>query len=268
MTTTAIGERDREYTVGLSKGASAVEETRLLLGAWVPGEDDQLFLTRVRESGLLGRQTAQRTRDLVFRVFRYRLLRPSDQPARWLKHLLELTGDLQTFRELLFLYTARTEALLYDFTIERFWPACRAGELYLRLEDVQDFLRQGMENSRIPRSWTPSTQTKISRSVLGALRGFGLLHEPRPGQREIVQHKPTDFAVVYLAYDLHLASLSDAMVVEHPDWHLFGLDREQVLQRLDGLDQRAGLVIQRAGSVVRITWLHSTMDEVIHAYTG
>ena len=266
--TLAVGKQEEKYTPGLSKGASAIEEIRRLLAVWVPGEDDQTFLTRVRESGLLGQQTADRTRDIVFRVFRRRLLRPTDQPGRWLKRIIERDETSRTFKELLFLYTARAESLLYDFTIERFWPACEAGELYLVVEDVKSFLRETIDNNGRGEPWSPAVQTKISRGVLGALRDFGFLNEERRGRREIVRYYPTDFTVAYLAYELHLAGLTDGLLVEHSDWRLFGLNREQVLNRLDELDKRAGLIVQRAGSVVSITWLHPAMEELIVAYTS
>lgn len=267
MAEAAVGKRTKKFTLGLAKGASAIEETRALLLAWQPGEDEQTFLIRVRESGLLGRRTARRTRDLVFPVFRHRLLRPTDQPARCLKRIAAQNGNAPTFKELLFLYTARAEALLYDFVVERFWPAGHAGDLYLRLEDVQDFLREAVEDGRLPQPWTPSTQVKVSRTVLGSLRDFGLLHQDSRGRREIVLYRPTDFTVAYLAHELHRASLTDAALAEHPDWGLFGLTRERTLDRLDALGERAGLVVQRAGSVVRMTWLYATLDEVIDAYT-
>ncbi len=264
----SVGKREQRYTLGLTKGASAIDEMRLLIKAWNPGADDQQFLAQVREADMLGRQTAQRTRDLVQRVFRRRLLQPNDVPAQYLKLIIENDGDSRTFKELLFLYTARTEALLYDFTVECFWPAHNAGELYLRLEDVQDFLREAVERGDLPKPWTPTTQTKISRSVLGALRDFGFLHEKRRGYREIVRYYPTDFTVAYLAYELHFTNLPDGLLVEHPDWELFGLKREQVLNRLDELDDRASLIVQQAGSVVSISWLYKTMEALIDAYTG
>jgi hypothetical protein len=268
MVAPAVGKRQQDYTVGLSKASSAIDEVRLLLQTWIPGEDDQALLKRVRESGLLGRQTAQRTYDLVFRVFRYRLMQPSDLPARRLKRIVEQDGDPQTFKQLLFLYTARADALLYDFTVERYWPAYNGGELILRPQDVQDFLKEAAEDGRLARTWSATTQVKISRSVIGALRDFGFLYEDRRGYREIVEFHPADFTVAYLAYDLHLAGLTDSATVEHPDWGLFGLTHERVLNRLDGLDERAGLIVQRAGSVVRVTWLRTTMEEVIDAYSG
>jgi hypothetical protein len=40
-----------------------------------------------------------------------------------------------------------------------------------------------------------------------------------------------------------------------------------VLERLDALGAEAGLLVQRAGSVVRISWSHPSMEALIDATT-
>jgi hypothetical protein len=110
-------------------------------------------------------------------------------------------------------------------------------------------------------------QVKVARGVLGALREFGFVREDKRRRREIVPYRITDGGVAFLAHELHLRGLADAAVVEHPDWGLFGLGRDQMLDRLDGLGPAAGLFVQRAGSVVRITWSHSSMESLINALT-
>jgi hypothetical protein len=77
----------------------------------------------------------------------------------------------------------------------------------------------------------------------------------------------TDRGILYLVHELHFRGMPDAVVVEHSDWRLYGLDRAHLLDRLDILGPGAGLLIQRAGSVVRITWSHSSMESLIHALT-
>jgi hypothetical protein len=70
----------------------------------------------------------------------------------------------------------------------------------------------------------------------------------------------------YLAYDLHFTGLTDQAVIDHLDWQLFGLKRPQILQALSDIGSKCGLLVQQAGSVVRITWNFASMDEVIDAY--
>ena len=46
---------------------------------WTPGASHGDLLKRVRQAGVLGKKTAYRTRNMVNRVFRPRLLMPDDK---------------------------------------------------------------------------------------------------------------------------------------------------------------------------------------------
>jgi hypothetical protein len=253
--------------VGIAKGAAAVTELRDLLQHWQPGESAADLLARTQQADVLGKQTAYRTRDMVRRVFRPRLLMPDDRAARALKVWVEQGGDQQTFRELIFLYEARADDLVYDFTVRQFWPACRSGQLTLSVNEVLAFFDEAARDGRLPKPWSPQVQVKVARGVLGALREFGFLREDKNHRREIVLYRLTDAGLAYLVHDLHFAGLADATLVEHPDWGLFGLDRRHLLERLDALDERAGLIVQRAGDVVRLSWSHASMESLLYAFT-
>jgi len=186
---------------------------------------------------------------MVLELFRPWFLKPDDRAVRWLKTFVEADGDRQALNEMVFLYKARSEAVLYDFALERFWPTCYDGALYLRTTDVEDFLQEAQEAGRTTKRLSPQTQTRLARGIFGALTKVGFLNAERRYARTYVLYRATDFTIAYLAYDLHLAGLTDGTLVEHPDWGLFGLTREHTLDRLDALDERAGMIVQRAGSV-------------------
>ena len=117
-----------------------ISDTKCLVQEWKPGEDVDAFAQRVHDENILGTYTAYRARDIVRRVFAPRYMRPDDRPARLLKRLVERRFPQKTFTELLFLFCARADRLLYDFTVEVYWRAAHRGrdpELYL--------LRQGEE---------------------------------------------------------------------------------------------------------------------------
>ncbi len=267
MTAQQDSTSERHYTVGISKGAASINEIRTLLGLWTPGVDRSEFLERIQQTGALGKQTAYRTKDMVNRVFRPRLLTPDDSAARALKQFLEEGGANQTLKELLLLYEARSDDLLYDFIKQRFWTLAYAGALVFQVEDVLAFFGEAAHDGRLPQPWSKQVQVKIARGILGALRDFGFLREDKRGRREIVMYRMTDAGIAYLAHELHFCGLPDGTLVGHADWGLFGLDRVHLLNRLDALGPQAGLVVQRAGSVVQITWSHSSMESVVHALT-
>ncbi|MFQ5616987.1 MAG: BrxA family protein [Anaerolineales bacterium] len=266
---TTIPHSKRSYTVtGLIKGTATPDEIRALLLNWRSDETPQDYARRVQEEGIITKLTAKRVNDLVLRVFRPWFLTPDNRAATRLKSLVEAGVDRRVLTELVFLYKARRETVLHDFVIEQFWPACNEGALYLRTQDIEDFLREAQEKGRAEKAWSSYTQTRLAYGILGALFEAGYLREERRYSREYVFYRVSDFTLAYLAYDFHLAGLTDSALAEHPDWGLFGLDRAQVLLKLSELDTRAGLVVQQAGSVVRISWKHETMDEVIDAYFG
>lgn len=261
-------EQKRLYTVtGLTKGAASLDEIETLLLHWRVDEPPTDFAERVRREGILTKQTARRVQDLVLRIFQRWFLRPDDRAARWLKALVEARGDRRVLNELVFLYKARSEVALYDFTLKHFWPACYEGQLYLRTVDIERFLEEAQEAGRTTKPLSTQTRIHVARGIFTALTEAGFLGDERRYAREYVLYRPADLTIAYLAYDLHLAGLADGILVEHPDWGLYGLTRGQTIDRLDALDERAGLIVQRAGSVVSITWLHATMDKVIDAYT-
>lgn len=269
MTTAPHRAREgRHYTVtGLTKGMPSLDEIQALLLAWRPEEAPTDFADRVQRDGILTKQTARRVQDLVLRAFQPWFLKPDDRGAHWLKALVEAGGDRRTLNELVFLYKARSEAVLYDFTLKHFWPACHDGDLYLRTADIEDFLVEAQEEGRTTKRLSRQTQERLAQGIFRALTEVGFLNDDNRYAREYVLYRVTDLTVAYLAYDLHLAHIPDGLLAEASDWGLFGMTREHTLDRLAALDDRAGLIVQRAGSVVSITWLHNSMNEVIDAYT-
>jgi hypothetical protein len=97
------------------------------------------------------------------------------------------------------------------------------------------------------------------------LREVGFLQGHRRNHHgyEIVPYDMSDEAAACLARDLYDVGVSDSALSAHTDWRLFGLSCERVYERLDKLGEERGLLIQRAGSVVSITWRVKSMEDLI-----
>jgi hypothetical protein len=100
------------------------------------------------------------------------------------------------------------------------------------------------------------------------LADFGFLREVGRGRRETVLYRPTDGAIVYLAYDLYFGGSTDAGLIRHRDWRLFGMRERDVITAMDRLTAEGWWLLQAAGSVVRITWKFRSMQEVVDALAG
>lgn len=258
----------RLYTTAISKGAGMIEETRLLLEHWNPDESIDDFTTRVQNEGLLGNATAYRTRDMVRRVFAPRFIKPIDKPARILKHLLDSGLKGSVFTELILLYTARIDPLIYDYTINEYWPAVRGGRTILTVDSMLSFLSEAHYDGRLENQWSESVSVRIARCVLGLLRDVGFLREYTRGRREIVDYHMSDIGVAILAKELHENGVTDSSICDHSDWQLFGLDRSRVIARLNSLGEDRGVLVQQAGSIVHFTWTMDSIEELIDVFAG
>lgn len=258
-----IAAADETYTIAICKGSALLGETKALLRAWEPGESLDSFAQRVLKTDVLGKTTAYRTRDIVRRMFARRFLRPSGQAARTLKRLIEARTADGWFSDLCLLMAARADALLRDFVTEFYWPALAEGRIRMSVESAVAFLAEAQRSGRMAEPWSEQVRLKVARGLLKALTDFGLLREVGRGLRETVVYRPSLLAVAYLSYDLHFKGLTDGAVADHPDWRLFGLRRSEVLEALDRVSSPGLLTAQSAGAVVRITWRHARMEEVV-----
>ncbi|MGO9120745.1 MAG: BrxA family protein [Desulfomonilaceae bacterium] len=256
-----------KYTIAICKGAALLGETRTLLNHWIPGEPIDSFAKRVQEQGLLGNATAYRTRDIVRRVFYPRFLKPTDDPARILRAILDSGLRFSAFCELLLVFAARQDALIYDFVVREFWPSVKRGRLYLDLESVLSFMSEAVFDGRIEVAWSEQVSKKVARGILGFLRDIGFLREIHRGRREIIDYHMSDEGILILARELHEAGFHNAALCAHEDWHLFGLSEQDLLARMELLGDNYGLLLQRAGSVVEISWQVSSIHELIARLT-
>lgn len=249
------------YTQALGKGRALIPEMRTLLEVWAPGESEESLAERVLRVDVLGKATARRVLDVV-RVFGRRLLTPTDAPARHLKHLGAPTVPRQVFGDVLFFYVARQDALLWDFTLQRYWPSVRAGRLTVPNRDVAELIWAGEQDGRIAKSWSEEIKRDMAGRVLGILSDFGLLEEFKPARRKVCAYRPADGTVVYLAHLLHAEGVPDGLLAKRTEWQLYGLGQHDVWARLEGLATEQWFVLQRAGQVAHITWKYSEPEEV------
>ncbi len=255
------------YTQALSRGGALLDETRILLRAWQPDETFAAFTERVLREDLLGRATATRVSDIV-RVFTMRFLIPSDSPVRHLRYLVMKDAPRQIFSDLVFYYTALQDDFLRDFTLLYYWPVVREGRITITAQDARHLILEAEQDGRIRSPWSAEIKRDMAGRILNTLTDFGLLRPLKISRREVVPFRPADGTVVYLAYLLHVNGITDSSLAEHSAWVLFGLQEEDVWNRLEILAGDGWFIIQRAGQVARITWNYQSEEDVVHALAG
>lgn len=268
MTSVSADIPNEPYTIRTCKGTALVPETRILLQHWKPGMSAGELASQVLEQDLLGKSTARRVKDLVQRVFGPRYLSPETCPAKHLKTLVEQHPAGDWFRDLCLLYTARADSLARDAVTALYRRVRNEGRLTLSVETAIGFLREAEEEGKMSAPWSSETKRKVARGLLKMLAEFGFLVPRTRGSREIRNFRPHPLAIAYLAFELHFSGITDARLVEHPDWRIWLMDNATLRDALDDLSRHGLWIFQAAGAVVRITWNLTSMEEAVNVLAG
>jgi hypothetical protein len=255
----------KEYAILLQKGLAMFDETISLFNIWQPGMSSTELSKLALSTGVLSRSTEYRVKDIITRVFFWRYFIDEENPAKYLKQLNENHYSHDEFVDILKLYICRTNQALYDFIIEIYWPKFIAGNEYLTKDDSIIFLKEAMMRGYMKKTWSDPQIIRIASNMLGILEEFRMLNKTIEGKRKIIAKVFTDNFLLYLSHELHFSNISDIGMVEHADWQLLGMKKNDVIRNLERISYRGFFIFQNAGDLIRITWKYKSMEEFIDA---
>jgi hypothetical protein len=202
---------------------------------------------------------------VIIEAFRPRYLIDRAAPARLLKAVSDSLPK-EDFRSLCFLFTCRANPILADFVCQVYWPRYAAGGKAVSKKDSLDFVSSAVSDGRTTTRWSEATVTRVASYLLGACGDFGLLGPMKAGVRLINTFRITPNITSILAHDLHYRGLSDNALLRSPDWGLFGLEPDDVVEELKRLSLRGALIVQSAGGLTHVSWRHKSMEELAHGF--
>jgi len=254
------------YTTQLSAGQGAIDETRTLLDLWQPGIKASALYQIALDSGDFSNITARRLRNIVKECFSPRYLVNDDYPAALLKDLKNCLSSSE-LTQLFFLFTARAHPILADFVKMVYWAKYAGGQDSISNTDAKNFVIEANQNSKTIRYWSERTIQRMAGYLTGCCADFGMLEKGRKSVRKIIPCRIEQKTMALLAYDLHFADFGDNAVVAHPDWELFGLEKEDLKEEMKRLSLKGFFIIQSAGDVIRIGWNYKSWEVLIHVIT-
>ena len=229
----------------MQKGGALLDDMRLLVRNW-----SGTPLTIAKIHSILGKQTIARSRDTFTRSFRPRFIQ-GDPPNSWAicKEAENRSVELGDLRNLYYYFTARSELLLYKFSTELLFEKFRLGDWVIGSMEVANWIHR--INQERNATWTETIEKKVARGLLAALKDFRIL-EGR-SYKKIVPPSLSPESVSFQAWILkNYCGESGHTIVEHCDWKLFFLSKNNVERLFLEAHQLGYLHYQSAGSTIRI----------------
>ena len=230
-----------------SKGA-LIDEAGRVFASLAEGES----IENIRRQVLLGTLLTQRSRDNRERIWasiQTRYLVPS---VPWLTSRLAEASTRgarsHEFVSLLYLMYTLRDRLAFDFVTGVLWPKRYAMRTVISRNDVLDLLKQAAEHQPQIERWAESTRVKLARSILTALRDFGVLE----GQQKKILVRPVlplPTAEVLLRV-LIMEGCRGREVLQDRAWRLFLLSESEVASTLSKLALQGPIRFEKTGITV------------------
>jgi len=258
MTVTLSSVTKQEiYTSKIIKASALLTDTKLLLSHWNENLTVAENLNKSRTENIFGKASRSRIEDIlsIFRQ-RYLELEPSRKALVYLAKA-QISADI--FDKLLYFYSVRSDALLYDVVTTVINPLRETGRIEITVSDVRNAVTQWVSEGKTVSRWSDNTITRVVRNVMSSLRDFGIL-QGAVKKRIASNYLPLE-AFVYIAFYLNQLQPSGERLLHHPDWQLFFLTVPNVERLFIEAHQHHLLEYYAAGSIIRIDFPTKSLEE-------
>ena len=253
---------DTKYKARFHHFGAMIDEMRLLVARFDPEAPIDAWVDELIRENVLGKTSRSWTKEVIRGVFIPRFVTGYFENA-W-KHLrvLEDKGaDLSLIRTLMYYHTAKNDLFFYDFVTIELYEGFYMGHLDIAAADVFKFI-QKCEPEQFNKPWSDYVQRRLSRGVMATLRDFGILEGK--AKKKIANFFLPIEAFACIAFLIQSTTPSGEMILNHSDWKLFLLNSHSVERMFLEAHQRGLLNYNAAGNIVRIEFMHKSIEELAH----
>lgn len=244
------------FSTRIIKGGALLAETKRLLEVWDHADTVDANLDRIRTLNLLGLPSRKRAEDTL-QILRQRFIDP-DQPV--LPVLGLISADASALRDACYFEATRNDELL-AFAVEQilfeWWQLGRSKVTPNQLE------RALLDTTPDPalKSWGDATRRRAINGLLSAYRDFGILKGK--ANKSLTSPHITLTGFAYVMGRLRFSGVAD--IPTSPVWRRWLLEDHRVRALLLESDRMGLIRYLDAGSVRRIDWMDTSLEDTVRA---
>ncbi len=249
------------YSSKIIKAGALIADTELLFLHWQIAQSVQLNMKNLKETNAFGKASRSRIQDILT-VFRQRYMQDDSLPAA-LAALAQNHLPTHELTPILYALSALNDTLLRDVVIDVILPRWERQLFDITPGDLRLWLDEQIALGKTTSAWGELTRVCAVRNMMSALRDFGVLEGKN--RKRIRRPALPIRSFAFLARWLQTSQASGEKILQHPLWRLFYLRAPDVERIFVEADLSQLLSYQAAGSIVRIDFPKSSLEEYAHA---
>jgi len=252
------------YSSRIIKASALIPDTLTLLREWEPTCSVAENLDMARRRNILGKASRSRVEDILA-ILRQRYF-TDPEVGLALVALVKHAVPSQWVIPLLYFFSAQNDRTLRDMVIDVLYPRHLAGQTILPVDIVIRALQNWSAEGKTTTAWGAETTLRVAQGLMAALRDFGIL-EGAANKRLAPVYLPVP-SFAFIALWLQKRERSGYRVLHSPEWRLFFLPVQSVETLFMEAHQQHLLAYSAAGSVVRLEFPVSGLEEYAHDIIG
>lgn len=248
------------YNIDLCKGTGMIQETLLLLEEYSPEKSKDNFIKEVYVSNILVKSSEKRIKDIIHNVFYKRYVMQDKYLPVYLLQLHHYNVGLNQLIQIMLIYIARSNRIIFDFVTDVYWLKSRENSL-VTSSDAKLFINDAIKDGRIALPWSDGTKKRVASYIIATLMDIKFLDK----KYNCIPVFLSDKTANYLSHELHFKGYSDEAIANAEEWKLFGYNRNDVTRHFERLAAQGHFIFQNAGDLIKITWNYKNMKELIDA---
>lgn len=259
-----VESKERKYTSTISGAPALINETFVVMRAIADGISYEEIERRVLEENLFGKRT-RRTSEKAWQSIYGRYFRARAQGFVISLAKTAASSLSERAKKLILFYEfCQSDDLVADLTVRCLFQQYAEGRTRINKTDILSWLNKVSEAHSEIILWTDQTKLRVSEHYLAIARDFGIL-EGRTTKRFPRPFVPIP-TFLWVLYRLRDQSIGTKAIIHSRDFHLFLLDRQDVIA-LAREASRAGYIhFQAAGDIYDLTFIHQTFLEAFDGF--
>lgn len=254
------------YGSDICYGTCLIDWSLDTLAIWEDGMTAVELYEKVQKVAVRSDITASSQKHYICELFKHRFL--SEEGLAFARLLNRFQDGLSRplKEQILFLLVARADDMIRDFMELEYWPRVKQGHKIIDPAVAKAFIEESARISRGGTVWSDRRKKNLSGGIMGMLSGFGFIDKKGPPRYRVTPLVPLPELTAMMACELHERGLSDDAVVDHRDWKILGLDRNEVIGALRSSRFSNLFIVQSAGDFVNIAWKLPSLMSVGETY--
>lgn len=254
----------KAFDTQITRALSLIPETKKVFHKLAEDKSMEEIKNLILENNFLAKNTDS-TRKKIWYALKTRYLENPNVDLNSLKSILNSNLLPSIKDQIIYYYFCKYESIVYDLVVN---PIFKQYERGFEEVDKQKIIKyfNSIANTSHPEinNWTEETKARLIRHTLAILKDFKILKGSK--KKEFYDLFIPLEVVLYVVFYLKLKGNPLNKIINHKDFNLFFLEKEEIIEYLHEASKKGYLIFNQSGNIYEIKTEINSLEDLVNEF--